>query len=64
MSTKPTPEEIREARKRAGLTQKQAGALVHATDRAWRYWEAGERDMSPLAWEQFQTKTETKRVEQ
>ncbi|CAM3842071.1 XRE family transcriptional regulator [Vreelandella rituensis] len=49
----PTPEHIRETRLKAGLTQTQAGALVHTTCRTWQQWEAGDRGMHPAFWELF-----------
>lgn len=52
----PEPAAIRDARKAAGLTQEQAGALVYASGRLWRYWEAGEHRMPPGLWELFQIK--------
>lgn len=52
----PTKEEIRVAREAAGITQAQAGALVHANLRSWQKWEAGERAMHPAFWELFQIK--------
>lgn len=55
--TSPTPEQIKEARQKAGLTQTQAGALVHTTCRVWQQWEAGDRNMHPAFWELFTTKT-------
>lgn len=55
----PTPEEVRTAREVAGLTQTQAGALVHTTCRAWQQWEAGDRRMHPAFWELFQHKIGT-----
>ena len=36
------PEELRKARKAAGLTQEQAASLVYITERTWRKWEMGE----------------------
>ena len=53
----PSPATIRAARLSLGLTQSQAGALVGVTDRAWRYWERGERVMPSSAWELWQIKT-------
>ena len=53
----PSPAEIKEARVAAGLTQSQAAALVGVTDRAWRYWEGGRRNMPTSAWELFKIKT-------
>jgi DNA-binding transcriptional regulator YiaG len=49
----PTPEEIKEARRKVGLTQTQAGALLHTTVRTWQQWEAGDRKMHPAFWELF-----------
>lgn len=49
----PTPNEIRAARERAGLTQTQAAHLIHGTMRAWQEWEAGNRKMHPGLWELF-----------
>ena len=53
----PSPSTIRASRLRLGLTQSQAGALVGVTDRAWRYWERGERVMPKGMWELFNLKT-------
>lgn len=52
---------VRTARALAGLTQTQAGALVHTTCRTWQQWEAepGTKDhraMHPAFWELFQSK--------
>ncbi|WP_458134741.1 antitoxin VbhA family protein [Paracidovorax citrulli] len=60
-SRHPTPEEIRSARKRCGLTQTQAGALLHTSCRTWQQWEAdpGTKDhraMHPAFWELFRLK--------
>ena len=49
----PTPEVVRDARSRAGLTQTQAAALLHTTCRVWQQWEAGDRSMHPAFWELF-----------
>ncbi len=54
----PTPSEIKAARNAAGLTQTQAGALLHTTVRTWQQWEAGDRAMHPAMWELFCIKTE------
>ncbi|WP_408611822.1 helix-turn-helix domain-containing protein [Chitiniphilus purpureus] len=51
------PQQIREARHNAGLTQTQAAELVHARMRAWQEWEAGNRAMPGAAWELFLIKT-------
>lgn len=52
-----TPDQIKEARRKAGLTQEQAAKLVHVTTRAWQLWEAGDRKMHPACWELFTIKT-------
>ena len=61
----PTPEEIKAARKAAGLTQTAAAAVVHAKLRAWQQWEAkngtaSHRAMSAASWELFCIKTKSK----
>jgi len=57
MASVPEPNEIREARHRAGLTQSQAAALVGVHRRAWQYWEGGGRKMGVAVWELFLIKT-------
>jgi DNA (cytosine-5)-methyltransferase 1 len=52
----PKPAAITAARKAAGLTQTEAGALIYKTLRAWQAWEGGERDMDPAFWELWQQK--------
>lgn len=52
----PSADDIRAARTTAALTQAEAASLVHATDRAWRYWEAGVNAMPVSLWELFQLK--------
>ena len=49
----PSPEEIKQTRIDAGLTQTEAASLVHAQIRAWQRWESGERTISLDAWELF-----------
>ena len=58
------PEEIKAARKKAGLTQKKAGAVVHSPSyRAWQDWESGVRKMHPAIFELFLLKTGQKELE-
>lgn len=57
----PTPAAIRAAREAAGLTQRAAAALVHASVRGWEDWEAGRRRMHPAMWELFGIKAATTR---
>jgi hypothetical protein len=61
-ASNPTPEEIRQAREAAGLTQTEAGKLVYTQCRVWQQWEAipgtqGYRRMHPAFWELFNIKT-------
>jgi DNA (cytosine-5)-methyltransferase 1 len=54
----PTPDEIRDARHRAGLSQTQAAALVHAALSSWAKWEsvsgdANHRQMPAWTWALF-----------
>lgn len=53
---KPSPEEIRAARKAAGLTQTQAAHLVYCSLRTWQQWEAGRSKMPQGLWELFMSK--------
>lgn len=52
----PTPEQIKQTRHDAGLTQTQAAALVYSELRSWQYWEKGDRSMHPSFWELFNMK--------
>lgn len=55
----PTPDVIRKARKKAGLTQEQAAIVVGASShRVWYQWESStdkerHRQMSSAVWELF-----------
>ena len=53
----PTKEEIKESRKKAGLTQKAAAELILYAERSWIKWERGEHPMHPSAWFLWLTKT-------
>lgn len=55
----PTPEQITEARNRAGLSLRAAGELVHASQSGWAGWEYAQKGRKmPLAeWELFLRKT-------
>ncbi len=60
--TSPTPEAIRAARARTGLTQTEAGAVLGVTCRTWQRWEADtgartHRKMQPALYEHFLLKT-------
>ncbi len=63
----PTPEQIRRAREEAGLTQTEAGELVHATLRAWQNYESeidqpNHRHMHPGLWELFLVKMAARKL--
>lgn len=49
----PTPRQIKEARKEAGLTQPQAGKLVNRALSTWQAYEGGTLDFPPELWEIF-----------
>ena len=57
----PTPDEVRAARERAGLTQAEAAAKVLGSVRAWEKWEsmdaAENRRMHPGLFQLFLIKT-------
>jgi putative transcriptional regulator len=57
----PSPEQIRAAREAAGLTQRAAAELIHASLRGWEDWEAGRRNMHPAFFELFTLKTSRRR---
>lgn len=62
----PTPAQIRCKRRKHGLTQSQAAALVHVTLRTWQMWEAENVKSSvkiPLGtWELFTIKADKKKM--
>lgn len=49
----PTKEQVKQARLKAGLTQKAAGALIYKTQKAWQNYEIGRRSMDYALWELF-----------
>jgi len=52
----PLPADIVDARLKAKLSMRDAAKLIHATERAWLYWETGQRRMHPAMWELFKSK--------
>ena len=56
----PKPNQIRNARHDAGLTQAAAAALIYASLRAWQDWEGGQRAMHPGMFELFKVKVEAR----
>jgi DNA-binding transcriptional regulator YiaG len=55
-SRNPKPADILAAREESGLTQTQAGELLHTSCRVWQQWEAGVRRMHPAFFELFNIK--------
>lgn len=55
--TTPTPSEILAARKRLGLTRKEAAAVIYKGEAMWCRWESLDWPMSPANWELFMLKT-------
>lgn len=54
----PSPEQIRQARQQAGLTQDQAAQLVHLGSKTrWAEYEGGARNMDQARWELFLIKS-------
>lgn len=53
----PTRRAIRAARRAAGLTQREAGAVVYVVARTWQGWEYGPNTMHPAIWELWLHKT-------
>jgi putative transcriptional regulator len=53
----PTPDQIREARIKAGLTQSKAAERVHMTLSGWQRAEYGNRKLDLARWELFLIKT-------
>ena len=53
----PTPEQIKQSRLNAGLTQAQAAAVIHKKLLAWQRYEAGDRGMDTALFELFLMKT-------
>lgn len=58
----PTPDEIRTARKKSGLTQEQAGKLVYVTMTSWMRYETAKSNIHPGLFELFLIKTGQRRV--
>lgn len=56
METQPSPEQIKQARISAGLTQTQAAEMLHKSLRVWQNYELGDRNMNVATWVFFQIK--------
>jgi len=60
----PKPEEIKEAREAAGLTQSQAAEKIFSKSyRSWQDYERGQRGMHPAIWWCFLQRTRHLRSE-
>lgn len=66
VGSNPKPAEILRAREAAGLTQTEAGALVHSALKSWQNWESDSgqdsRRMHPATWELFNIKVRAKKL--
>ncbi len=49
----PTKKEIRQKRLDTGLSQTQAGELIHSNLKTWQNWEYGKNPIHPALWELF-----------
>ena len=58
----PTPEQIKQSRLNAGLTQAQAAAVIHKKLLAWQRYESGDREMDAALYELFMLKTGQKEL--
>ena len=61
--SKPTPEQVKQARTTAGLTQKQAAEVIYKKILAWQRYESGDREMDVALYELFMLKTGQKELE-
>lgn len=50
----PAAAAISAGREAAGLTQRQAGALIYRSAEVWASWERGRRPLDPALWELWQ----------
>lgn len=57
MIKKPEPEQVRQVRLDANLTQTQAAKVVYVDLRSWQRWETGDIQIPQAAWELFLIKT-------
>jgi len=56
----PTPQQIKQARMDAGLTQTHAAELIYKKLRCWQQWEAGDRQMDAALYELFVIKAKSR----
>ena len=58
----PTPEEIRKARKAAGMTQEEAAEIIYIKMNSWMRYETSKSNMHPGLFELFLLKTGQKKL--
>ena len=57
MTAQPTPDQIKAARQKAGMTQTQAADVIYKKVLAWQRYESGDRAMDYALYELFLLKT-------
>lgn len=62
MSESISPEKLKALRISLGLSREEAGELVSSTERAWKSWELGDRNMPAAKWRLFLLLTRSKRL--
>ena len=62
MMQQPTPEQIKNARLAAKMTQKQAAETLYINLKSWQKYESGDRSMYPAFFELFLIKTGQKNL--
>lgn len=53
----PSPAQIRESRRLAGLSQRKSATLIHVSRRSWQCYEDGSVEIKLGLWELYQFKT-------
>lgn len=61
-SKNPKPEQVKAVREAEGITQEQAGQLLHSGWHTFQKWESGERRMHPTDWELLRVKLNARRM--
>jgi DNA-binding transcriptional regulator YiaG len=59
---RPTAEQVRAARERYSLSQREAAALIYYTRMGWSHFESGQRRMHPALWEFWNLKARLSKV--
>lgn len=58
----PTPDQIKNARVRAGISQSKAASLLDVSIHIYQAWEQGLQPMPPASWETFERETARAKV--